>query len=197
MHPEHRTQEPGTDPNRSDRSGEALRVGRAPLPLPAALLGALHRYEHTLNELQDTEPADSDDHDHRLLQARRGIYDCLRHLGWTPPQDDLPAPESPPEAAQLPDPDHATRPDQDDTADMPPPERTLRASRSLAQLLATAERDSETLLQHLSAAQADHQSEGKAMRAAQHCRLLIQDAYLDGAVELAATLGVPDTELPP
>lgn len=64
----------------------------------------------------------------------------------------------------------------------------------LSRMLALAEADSERLRQCIAENPAGYGAE--EVRAARRCHQLIQDALVTGAIELAATLGVPDRQLP-
>jgi hypothetical protein len=68
---------------------------------------------------------------------------------------------------------------------------------NLARMMAAAERTSVELLR--SVAELDAPPAGAvtpAVVAARRCHLLVQEAYLCGVIELAATLGIPDHALP-
>jgi hypothetical protein len=70
-------------------------------------------------------------------------------------------------------------------------------AKNLARMMAAAEWTSVELLRCV--AQSEARTGGAAspaVLAARRCHLLIQEAYLCGVIELAATLGIPDDALP-
>lgn len=118
-----------------------------------------------------------------LRQSDRAVRDCLRALGWRPATGDPEPPIDRPESA-------ASQAAGDAGGQWQPGP----AAAALVEQLAAADRDSRVLCERIQAS--DDPGRAGIVRAARRCHFLIADALLLGAVELAARLGIPDTELP-